>query len=88
MKIQRNVEVPKNIGRGKLGEVSLMVKPTCFVALVEFYESEDANMKFECESKEEANIVHSTLAGRVKATNLPVKVMRSANDIYVVRKEK
>ena len=80
MKIQRNVEVPKNIGRGKLGEVSL--------ALVEFYESEDANMKFECENKSEANRVQSTLAGRVKVMNLPVKVMRSANDIYVVRKEK
>lgn len=78
MKIQRNVEVPKNIGRGKLGDVSL--------ALVEFYESEDMNLKFECESKEEANRVQSTLAGRVKATNLPVKVMRSMNDIYVVRK--
>ena len=79
MKIHKNVEVPKNIGRGKLGEVSL--------ALVEFVESDDANIKFECGGKEEANRVYSTLCTRAKTSHLPVKIVRSMNDIYVVRKE-
>jgi hypothetical protein len=79
MKIQKNVNVPRNIGRNKMGEVSL--------ALIEFVESEDTNMKFECGGKAEADRVYSTLSTRMRASNLPVKVMRSMNDIYVIRKE-
>ena len=79
MKIQKNVDVPRNIGRNKLGEVSL--------ALIEFVESEDTNMKFECGGKAEADRVYSTLSTRMRTSNLPVKVMRSMNDIYVIRKE-
>ena len=79
MKIQKNVDVPRNIGRNKLGEVSL--------ALIEFVESEDTNMMFECGGKAEADRVYSTLSTRIRTSNLPVKVMRSMNDIYVIRKE-
>ena len=79
MKIQRNVDVPNNIGRTRLGEASL--------ALVEFVNSDDANIKYECGGKEEANRVYSTLSGTIKKRGLPVKIMRSMNDIYVIRKE-
>lgn len=79
MKIKKNVEMPKNVGRAKLGEASL--------ALVEFVNSEDTNMKYECGGKEEASRIYSTISGTAKRMKLPVKVMRSVNDIYVIRKE-
>ena len=79
MKIERNVEMPTNIGRNKLGEASL--------ALMDFYKSSDANVKFECETKKEADAVYSTLSGTARRYDLDVKVTRSMNDIYVVRKE-
>ena len=78
MKIKRNVEVPTNIGRKRLGEVSLAIK--------EFVDSDDANIKFECDSKEEATSVYSTASGFVNRYKVGVKVTRSMNDIYVVRK--
>lgn len=79
MKIVRNVEMPTNIGRNRLGEVSL--------ALMDFYDGDDKNVKFECESKKEANAVYSTVFGTAKRYKLDVRVTRSMNDIYVVRKE-
>lgn len=79
MNIKRNVEIPTNIGRSKLGETSL--------AVVEFLKSGDTNIKFECESSKEANTVYSTVSGTVKRLKLPAKVIKSMNDIYVVRKE-
>jgi len=79
MKILKNVEMPTNIGRNRLGESSL--------ALMDFYENGDKNIKFECESKKEANAVYSTIFGTAKRYGLDVKIVRSMNDIYVVRKE-
>ena len=78
MKIERNVEMPTNIGRNKLGEASL--------ALMDFYDSDDTNIKFECESKKEADSVYSTIGGTARRYALKVRVTRSMNDIYVVRK--
>lgn len=79
MKILKNVDMPTNIGRTKLGEASL--------ALMDFYKSDDANMKFECEDTKEANRVYSTVSGTANRYKLNVRVTRSINDIYVVRKE-
>ena len=79
MKITKNVEMPTNIGRKRLGESSL--------ALMEFWENGDKNIKFECESKREANAVYSTVFGTAKRYGLDVKLIKSMNDIYVVRKE-
>ena len=79
MKIVKNVDMPTNIGRTKLGEASL--------ALMDFYESDDVNMKFECEDKKEANRIYSTVSGTAMRYKLNVRVTRSMNDIYVVRKE-
>lgn len=79
MKVLRNVEMPTNIGRQRLGEVSLV--------LMDFYDSGDTNVKFECESKKEANAVYSTVFGTAKRYKLNVRVTRSMNDIYVIRKE-
>ena len=78
MKIERNVEMPTNIGRNKLGEASL--------ALMDFYKSDDANIKYECETKREADSVYSTVSGTARRYDLKVKVTRSMNDVYVVRK--
>ena len=78
MKIERNVEMPSNIGRNKLGEASL--------ALMDFYKSGDVNIKFECEDKKEADRIYSTVSGTANRYHLNVKVTRSMNDIYVVRK--
>ena len=79
MKILKNVDMPTNIGRTKLGEASL--------ALMDFMKSDDVNMKFECEDKKEANRVYSTVSGTATRYKLNVRVTRSMNDIYVVRKE-
>jgi len=79
MKIKKNVEMPTNIGRNRLGESSL--------ALMEFWENGDKNIKFECESKREANAVYSTVFSTAKRYGLDVKLIKSMNDIYVVRKE-
>lgn len=79
MKIVRNAEVPTNIGRAKLGKTSM--------AMMEFIESDDVNIKFECESKKEAGACYSTLFGTAKRYGLPVRITRSFNDIYVIRKE-
>ena len=77
MKILRNVEAPNR--RDRYGEVT--------VAILDFVESSDVNIKFECESKEEAKKVYSSAGGAARTMKLPVKVMKSGNDIYVVRKE-
>ena len=79
MKVLKNVEMPTNIGRQRLGEVSLV--------LMDFYDSDDTNVKFECESRKEANAVYSTVFGTAKRYKLNVRVTRSMNDIYVIRKE-
>lgn len=79
MKILKNVEVPTNLGRNKLGDASS--------ALVEFTNSKDKNMKVECETKREADCIYSTISGTARRYGLPVRVTRSLNDIYVIRKE-
>jgi len=78
MNIKKNVEVPTNIGRERLGEISL--------AIVEFCESDDVNVKFECGGKEEAARVYNTSCAFVRSRKLPIKVQKSMNDIYIVRK--
>ena len=78
MKITKNVEVPTNIGRGKLGELNLAVK--------EFAESDDVNMKIECDTAKEASKYYSTVSGFVNRYDLNLRVTKSMNDIYVVRK--
>ena len=79
MKIVKNVEMPKNIGRARLGEVSL--------AVLDFVKSDDVNIKFECEDRREASRTYSTVSGTVNRYKLNVRVTKSMNDIYVVRKE-
>ena len=78
MKIKKNVEVPTNIGRSRLGKLNLAVK--------EFAESEDANMKFECDDPKEAVRVYSTVSGFVNRYHMNLRVTKSMNDVYVVRK--
>ncbi len=77
MKILRNVEAPNK--RDRYCEVT--------VAILDFIESSDKNIKFECDDKDEAKKVYSSAGGAARMMNLPVKVMKSGNDIYVVRKE-
>lgn len=76
MKIKRNVEVPKPKRNGEVRQ-----------AIVDFVESNDINMKLECGGKQEANRVYSSAKNIEKSSGLPIKVMRSFNDIYVIRKE-
>lgn len=76
MKIIKNVEAPTR--RDRYGEVT--------TAILDFIDSTDKNIKFECENKDEARRVYSSAGGAVRTMNLPVRVMKSALDIYVVRK--
>lgn len=78
MRIKKNVVIPTNIGRSKLGETSL--------AVMEFAESEDANMKFECDDPKEAVKVYSTVSGFVNRYHMNLRVTKSMNDVYVIRK--
>lgn len=78
MNIKKNVDVPANIGKNKLGELNMAVK--------EFVESDDINMKIECDSAKESGRYYSTVCGFVNRCNLPLKVTKSMNDIYIVRK--
>ena len=80
MKIKRNVEIPKNIGNSALGETSL--------ALLDFVDSDDVNMKYECEDKREASRIYSTASGTARRMKLPVRITRSMNDVYVIREDK
>ena len=78
MKIRKNVEIPRNVGK-RLGEANR--------AVVEFMESDDANIKFECGGKEEATRIYMQVKTYIKANELPLKAMKSGFDIYVIRKE-
>lgn len=78
MNIKKNVEIPTNIGRNRLGELNLAVK--------EFAESDDLNMKVECETNKEAITAYSTISGFISRYHLPLRLTKSMNDIYVVRK--
>lgn len=76
MKIIKNVEAPTK--RERFGEVT--------TAILDFIKSDDQNIKFECEDKLEARKVYSCAGGAVRTHGYPVKVIKSGNDIYVVRK--
>lgn len=78
MKIVKNVEVRKGMGRRR-SDVSL--------AIVDLVGSEDTNLKFECGNKDEARRIYQNALSFAKAHDYPLKVIKSANDIYVVRKE-
>ena len=76
MKIKRNVgNIPEN-GR-KLSEEARLV--------VEFMDSDDKNIKFECGGKQEATRVYSNTSSVIRKHGLAAKAMRRGNDIYVVR---
>jgi len=80
MKIKKNVEMPNRIGNAsRISEASL--------AVIEFVDSEDANLKFECGNEQEAKRVYSTVSGTARRLGLPVRVSKSMNDIYVLHKE-
>lgn len=76
MKIKHNVEVPKQTRRNKLRDMVL-----------DFLESDNSNMKFECEDKNEALLTYQQLNYHRRAGNIPIVVMKRWNDIYVLRKE-
>lgn len=78
MKILKNVEVRKGMGRRR-SEVSL--------AIIDFVGSEDTNLKFECGNKEEARRIYQTALSFLRAHDYPLKAIKSANDIYVLRTE-
>ena len=77
MKIKHNVELPKK--QTKRNEIRDMV--------LEFLESDNVNMKFECEDKNEANRIYHQLIYHRRAGNIPIVAMMRCNDIYVLRKE-
>ena len=77
MKIKKNVESP-NLGMGRYCEAS--------TAILDFIESDDINLKFECGGKEEAKRIYGTVNSFVRVKKLPVKVTKSMNDIYITRK--
>ena len=76
MKIKHNVELPKQTQRNELRDMVL-----------EFLESDNVNMKFECEDKNEAILTYQQLNYHRKVHDLPIVVMKRWNDIYVLRKE-
>lgn len=78
MKILKNVEVRKGMGRRR-SETAL--------AIVDFVDSEDTNLKFECDNKDEARRIYRNALSFVHTNDYPIKVIKSANDIYVVRTE-
>lgn len=73
MKIRHDVGVPKR----ERGEVA--------TAIDEFVKSSHDNMKLECEDGTEAKRVYNAALYTVRVRELPVKVMKSTNDIYVVK---
>lgn len=76
MKVKYNVNVPK-VYR-EYGEVSK--------AIMAFIESDNANLKFECENAKEAASIYSSARTATAPGKIPAKVMRRGNDIYVLRK--
>lgn len=78
MKILKNVDVRKGMGRRR-SEVAL--------AIIDFVGSEDTNLKFECDNKDEAKRIYQNALSFVSAHDYPLKAIKSANDIYVVRTE-
>jgi hypothetical protein len=78
MKILKNVEARKGMGRRR-SEVAL--------AIVDFVGSEDKNLKFECDNKDEARRIYQNALSFVNAHDYPLKAIKSANDIYVLRTE-
>lgn len=83
MKITKNVDMTNvKLGSGggsHLSEEAQMV--------VDFANSDDKNIKFECDDKDEANKVYSVLHGVKTRRKLAVRVSRSGNDIYVLHAE-
>jgi len=81
MNVKLNVELP-NFERTKNGRKT----PPYIDALYDFCESSNSSILFECEERKEALCIRSTLGGRIKSDNLPLKVYLRGNDVYVTRK--
>jgi len=77
MRIKQNVELP-DITRGN-NEVH--------DAIVEFLDSDNANLKFECDDKTEATRIYNQAMWYRKKHELPCRIVRRTNDIYILRKE-
>lgn len=77
MKVKYNVNVPP--AYREYGEVAK--------AIMAFLESDNANLKFECEDAKEAASAYSSARSATAPGKLQAKVMRRGNDIYVLRKE-
>lgn len=76
MNIKRNVANIPESGR-KLSEETRLV--------VEFMDSDDKNIKFECGGKQEALRVYANTLAVIKKHGFAAKAMKRGNDIYVVR---
>ena len=74
MRITRNVETP-------------VVRAVVKEEILNFVDSNDINMKIECEDNKEAKTLYQTANYMVSSKNLPIRVMKSGNDIYILRKD-
>ena len=75
MRITRNVEAPD------------IVRAVVKEEILNFVDSNDINMKIECEDNKEAKTLYHTANYMVSSKNLPIRVMKSGNDIYILRKD-
>lgn len=77
MKIKKNVELPDF---RRLGEVAKTI--------LDFAESDDGTMKFECDDEKEAKSVYSTASNVVhRQKTLGLSVKKYGNDVYIVKEE-
>lgn len=83
MKITKNVDIT-NVRLGSGGGNSLSEEAQM---VVDFANSDDKNIKFECDDKNEANKVYSVLHGVKMRRKLAIRVCKSGNDIYVLHAE-
>ena len=72
VKITHDVEIP--YARGEIRN-----------DIHEFLDSGHVNMKLECADKHESLRVYQRVAAAKKSEKLPIRIVKSANDIYVLR---